>query len=386
MTQRLNIGAGERKLPGYINIDRKTGQEAFPLQSHPDHWDEIRASHVLEHFPHGQIGSVLADWVKALKPGGVLKIAVPDFELIASAYLQGTDAPIEGFVMGGQTDSDDYHLSLFDTEALTDTLKAAGLIGISRWKDNAGDCSDLPVSLNLMGVKPGGPKLGNVAAVMSVPRLGFQDNFFCAMGVLPKFGISLAKTTGAFWGQCLTRAMEEAIAGGADWILTLDYDSVFTEEHVELLLSVAQRHPEADAIAPIQAHRSEPTPLMTIRGEDGRPLRRIDADLFSPELTKVNTAHFGLTLIRVSSLMKLPRPWFIGIPANDGTWSDEGKIDDDVNFWKQWEETGLTLYQANRVAIGHLEMMIRWPGKDFNAFHQHPSDFWRTGKPETVWK
>jgi len=385
MTQRLNIGAGGVTLPGYHNIDRKTGDEAWPLSSPVNHWDEIRASHILEHFSHAQIGGVLRDWFDKLKPGGVLKIAVPDFELIAHAYLQGVDAPLQGYIMGGQTDADDYHMSVFDTETLTEAMKAAGLIGISRWQDNAGDCSDLDVSLNLMGIKPGGPKLGNIAAVMSVPRLGFQDNFFCAMGVLPKYGISLAKTTGAFWGQCLTRAIEEGIAGGADWIMTLDYDSVFTDEHIELLLSLAQRYPDADAIAPLQSHRSEPTPLMTIKGDDGKPTRKADAETFSPELTRVNTAHFGLTLIRVKSLLALPRPWFVAVPDSDGRWED-GKVDDDVNFWKQWEAQGLSLYQANRVAIGHLELMVRWPGRDFAPIHQHPSEFWKQGKPDGVWR
>lgn len=382
---RINIGAGEHQLPGYNNLDRKTGQEAFPLDIAAGSCDEIRASHLLEHFPHGQIGAVLADWVDKLKPGGVLKIAVPDFEIIARAYLSGSDAPIQGYVMGGQTDNDDIHLSIFDEEALGDALRAAGLIGISRWKDSAGDCSDLEVSLNLMGVKPGAPSIGKVCAVMSVPRLGFQDNMFCAIGILPHYGITLAKTTGAFWGQCLTRAMEDAISSGADWILTLDYDSVFTAEHIELLLSLAQRHSEADAIAPIQAHRSEPTPLMTIKGEDGKPITKIDAAMFDPELTKVNTAHFGLTLIRVASLKKITKPWFIGIPDQNGNWGD-GRFDEDIYFWKSWEQAGLSLYQANRIAIGHLELMIRWPGRDFVAFHQHPSDFYKNGVPEGIWR
>lgn len=382
---RLNIGAGEHKLPGYINIDRKSGHEAFPLEYPAESCREIRASHILEHFPHGLIGAILFDWVGKLRPGGVLKVAVPDFKVIAEQYLLGARLPAEGYIMGGQVDSDDFHYSLFDEECLIEALRSAGLIGISRWSDDAGDCSGLPVSLNLIGIKPGGPALGKVCAVMSVPRLGFMDNMFCAVRILPAFGINMAKTTGAFWGQCLTRSIEEAISSGAEWILTLDYDSVFTHEHVELLLSLAQRYPEADAIAPLQAHRSQATPLMTIKGEDGRPIPRVMADTFAPELTRVSTAHFGLTMIRVASLLKMPRPWFVGVPDSDGRWED-GRLDDDIYFWKQWEAAGLSLYQANRVAIGHLELMIRWPGHDFHPVHQHPSEFFQQGSPEGVWR
>ena len=65
-----------------------------------------------------------------------------------------------------------------------------------------------------------------VAAVMSTPRLGFTDNFFCVSSALAPHGISPIKVTGAFWGQCLQRAMEQVV-DTHDVILTIDYDTVF---------------------------------------------------------------------------------------------------------------------------------------------------------------
>src|SRR5262245_57789670 len=111
---RINIGAGSYPLEGYLNLDRKTGDEAFPLQHQGKEIadgsvDEIRASHVLEHFPHAIAGDVVSHWAAKLKPGGALKIAVPDFDVIAQLYLDGSEAPIEGYIMGGQTDADDFH-------------------------------------------------------------------------------------------------------------------------------------------------------------------------------------------------------------------------------------------------------------------------------------
>lgn len=382
---RLNLGAGEQPLPGYANLDRKTGQEIFPLAVPDGSCDEIRASHVLEHFSHHLTGAVLSDWVRALKPGGVLKIAVPDFEYISRAYLSGADLPIQGYVMGGQVDGDDIHNSIFDAEVLVEAMKAAGLVGISRWTSEIADCASLPVSLNLMGVKPGGKPLGKICAVMSVPRLGFQDNFFCAFQSVLPLGISLSKHSGAFWDQCLTKSIEEALADGADWIMTIDYDSVFTRNQVEQLVGLAQRHPEADAVVPIQAGRMTNLPLMTIKGEDGNNMQQIETSEFDGELLRISTGHFGCTLIRGEALRQLPKPWFKGMPDSNNEWNTD-KIDADIWFWRQWEKAGFSAYLANRVPIGHLELMIRWPGRDFQPMHQHSNDFWKDGPPEGIWR
>ena len=79
---RLNLGAGDTKLPGYIAVDRKNGQEVYPLAYEDNSVDEIYASHILEHFGLNEILKVLQNWVSKLKPGGLMKIAVPDFQKI----------------------------------------------------------------------------------------------------------------------------------------------------------------------------------------------------------------------------------------------------------------------------------------------------------------
>lgn len=381
---RLNLGAGERTLAGYTNLDRKGGEEAFPLTFADSSAEVIRASHILEHFSHRLIGDVLADWVRVLKPGGLLQIAVPDFERIARDYLQGKNIPVQGYVMGGQTDADDHHGAIFDVETLSEALAAAGLVGITRWVSDAEDCAALPVSLNLQGIKPPAtwPK---VSAVMSMPRLAFSDNYFAAFQALAPLGITLRKHTGAYWGQCLTRVIEEALdEDGPEYILTLDYDSVFTRRDVQALLSAAVRHPLADAIAPLQASRKRDLPMFTIRGENGKNLDKIPWEHLEAELVRVHTAHFGLTLIRVSALAHLVKPWFWDAPDTEGRWGD-GRTDADISFWHGWEQAGLSLYLAPRVVVGHGEFMVRWPGRDLSAIYQHPSEFWKNGKPEDVW-
>ena len=73
---KLNIGAGGVVIPGYTAIDRKTGQEAYPLAYPDNSVSEIRASHVLEHFSFKGVVDVLADWVRVLQPGGIVRIGV----------------------------------------------------------------------------------------------------------------------------------------------------------------------------------------------------------------------------------------------------------------------------------------------------------------------
>lgn len=383
---RLNLGAGPAPIAGYENWDRKQGQEAFPLAVPDGSVAEIRASHLLEHFSHTMIGTVLADWVRALEPGGILKIAVPDFEKIVASYQTDPTAPVQQWLMGGQIDRDDFHGSVFDAEGLEVAMRAAGLVDIEPWTSEADDCAALPVSLNRQGRKRRveEPLPMKVMAVISTPRLGFMDHFMACFAGLVPLGISLARTTGAFWGQCLERGMEQALSEGATHVLTLDYDTLFHREDVAELMRLA-RVTGAPAIAALQTSRHKGTPLFTVAGADGRNVAELDMDLLAQDLLKVRTAHFGLTLISAETLGKLPRPWFKAEPGSDGRWGED-RTDDDIWFWRQMERAGIPAYVAPRVVVGHLELMVRWPGRDLDAIHQHPAEWHRTGKPADAWR
>jgi hypothetical protein len=63
----------------------------------------------------------------------VLRIAVPDFAKVAAGYLEGAPQPTEGWVMGGQTDPDDFHRSIFDADKLKRLLSDAGLVLLRPW-------------------------------------------------------------------------------------------------------------------------------------------------------------------------------------------------------------------------------------------------------------
>jgi predicted SAM-dependent methyltransferase len=381
---KLDLGAGEVSPPGFVPLGRDHGSEIFPLPHADETVDEVYASHVLEHFPHGQIEAVLADWVRVLKKGGRLRVAVPDFAKIAQSYLDGNQGPHQSWLMGGQTDANDFHKAIFDRDRLRQLFAKNNLVLVQSWASEIGDCADVPISLNLEGYKPHRSEL-KVSGAMSVPRLGFMDNFFNCMEACLPCHVKLRKHGGAFWGQAMENVFERILEeDDADFILAIDYDSTFLPRHLARLMQVMTLYPEIDALAPIQSSRHLKTTLFTVEGADGNEPSISRTDL-SGETMPVSTAHFGLTLISTEKLRQLPKPWFHATPSPNGDWH-EGKVDDDIQFWRKWTEAGNSLHLANRVAIGHMELMVRWPDINLEVMYQSTTDFQTKGVPEGVWE
>jgi predicted SAM-dependent methyltransferase len=66
--------------------------------------DAIYASHMLEHLDRTEARSFLAECRRVLKPGGILRLAVPDLRNAAYQYLRLSDA--DGFLRHLQFDLD----------------------------------------------------------------------------------------------------------------------------------------------------------------------------------------------------------------------------------------------------------------------------------------
>src|SRR5687767_12241110 len=78
--KKLNLGCGDKILPGYINVDVVESRGGFKpdvicdlhrLTPFEDtSVDEILSVHVVEHFWRWEVLDVLREWVRVLKPGG----------------------------------------------------------------------------------------------------------------------------------------------------------------------------------------------------------------------------------------------------------------------------------------------------------------------------
>ncbi len=356
---KLDIGCATKCRTGFTPVDRCNGDEAFPLsikkQPIPDNSvDEIVASHVLEHFSQHETAFVIKEWVRVLKPGGRIRIAVPDFNY---AIKHPEHPHFEGWILGGQTDENDYHKALFNRTKLEGLMLSAGLELISEWVSDIQDCAALPVSLNLQGYKPKETPQPKIVCALSMPRLGFNDTWGCITAALFPWDIPIRRYTGAWWERSLQNMLDDFINEGVEYAVCIDYDSMFTAPQFNSLLDAITKDKNMDAVCAMQPMRGSGAVLCT-------PTERVNgsntvmADTSKP--MQVDTAHFGLTILRLSALKNIQKPWFVNMPGEGGSWRREAKglIDADIYFWNQWKAAGRTLYMLPWVSIGHLECLV----------------------------
>lgn len=91
---RLNLGCGERRSAGWTNIDLDpAGDDVIgcdlrrPLPFGSGSCEAVYAAHVLEHLRPVEARRLAAEAHRLLRPGGVVRIVVPDLEGVARAYL-----------------------------------------------------------------------------------------------------------------------------------------------------------------------------------------------------------------------------------------------------------------------------------------------------------
>lgn len=223
-----------------------------------------------------------------------------------------------------------------------------------------------------------------VVALMSTPRLGFTDNFFCVSQALTPHRIPIVKHTGAFWGQCLQRSMND-VADNYDIILCIDYDSIFTAKTVEGLMTLLY-HSGYDAIAPLQQKRESNSVMFAAAGASVDDKTVVENDWFSKVVQPVDTAHFGCTLLRTAALKKVKKPWFLAKANKKGEWTG-GHTDEDIHFWRSWKAAGNTIGVSTQVSIGHAELMVTWPSREdvSGKVQQHTTDYWSNGPHQKAW-
>ncbi len=174
----LHIGCGEVDAPHYINLDARplphvhiVQKDLTDLRTIPDAaLDLVYMCHVLEHVGRMDLLVTVQEAARVLKPGGVLRISVPDFDHIVALYEKaGRDLKvIAPALMGGQDYAYNFHYSAFNEEFLQDLLKRGGFPTVRSWDPASAPHHGFqdwssgsipyahgqhPISLNLEGVK-----------------------------------------------------------------------------------------------------------------------------------------------------------------------------------------------------------------------------------------
>lgn len=138
---KLHLGCGKRFIPNFVHIDAID----YP---HVDHVatidnlsfladnsvDLIYNCHVLEHFKRRDVDRVLREWYRVLKPGGLLRISVPDFAKLCEIYQRfGQLDKVIGALFGRQDYLYNIHYNVFDFASLSAALEHAGYIKVRRY-------------------------------------------------------------------------------------------------------------------------------------------------------------------------------------------------------------------------------------------------------------
>ena len=144
---KLNLGCGWRDFgPDWTHIDggeypHLHSKDIVSLPFKDNSADIIYSSHVIEYFNRTEVLDVLNEWHRVLKPNGILRLAVPDFQAMADLYIKG-EYPLDKFLgplygmmpMAGQTI---YHRTTYDYKSLKNILMFCGFEDVKKydWRD-----------------------------------------------------------------------------------------------------------------------------------------------------------------------------------------------------------------------------------------------------------
>jgi SAM-dependent methyltransferase len=182
MTTRLHLGCFDRPVPGWVNTDisphlRITKVPGLPWLVHrvgrmrderlAQHragvFRQVRyldvskrfpydsasvsaifSSHLLEHLPPQVARNCLSECRRVLAPGGVMRVGVPDLDLLVRAYDPEDPGPfVDAVFETAANDGKNRHFWMYNEQSLTAALRSAGFSTVHRRSYREGRCPDL---------------------------------------------------------------------------------------------------------------------------------------------------------------------------------------------------------------------------------------------------
>lgn len=94
---KIHLGCGNNLLDGYLNIDKYVKADGvmnldiFNLPFDDGEAELVLAEHLVEHLSFDEERKFFYEMFRILKPNGVLKIEVPDFEWVVEKFIESRD-------------------------------------------------------------------------------------------------------------------------------------------------------------------------------------------------------------------------------------------------------------------------------------------------------
>jgi len=141
---KLHLGCDKRNFPGWTNVDIAE----YPHINYVSSFDKlpfidnesvdiIYCCHALPYFHHTELPVVFEEWKRVLKPNGILRLSVTDFDQMIKVYkASGGDitkvrGPIMGYWKAGNLTI--IQKTMFNNYSLTTLLKNCGFTNVKKW-------------------------------------------------------------------------------------------------------------------------------------------------------------------------------------------------------------------------------------------------------------
>ncbi len=132
---RVNLGAGEKPLKGYVNTDARAlpgidvMADVRKLPFEAGSIEELCSQHLVEHFRFHEFRTVILPyWQSLLAPSGQLRVVCPDLSALVDSAATGNLSmeKLAVAIFGLQDYSGDDHLAMYTPDSLTEMLLEAG--------------------------------------------------------------------------------------------------------------------------------------------------------------------------------------------------------------------------------------------------------------------
>jgi len=137
----IHLGCGDICVPGFINVDMLPAPHVHYVHDvtdlsmfSDDFADMVYACHVLEHIGKSRVKQTVWEWRRVLKPNGILRLSVPDFDKILTIYeYSGRDIEVINRPLMGQKNEFNNHETVFNYAYLARLLEDVGFRDVKEW-------------------------------------------------------------------------------------------------------------------------------------------------------------------------------------------------------------------------------------------------------------